>query len=367
ILVAIGRPASNHSEKAQAPGANAGRRGPQGPPVVVVAAVEEGRVNDRLSAIGDGDAIRSVAVTPLVSGQIAEILVKPGQKLAAGDVIARLDDAVEKIALERSKVALQSAEDKLTRNEGLKKIISQADLQDAQTTVETARLAVAEAELNLARRTIRAPIAGIAGIVNADAGDYVTVSSTIVTIDDRSKLLVDFWVPERFSPLLAEGQTIEATAIARPDKSHQGRIVAIDNRIDAASRTMRVQAEIGNEDDSLRAGQGFEVALALPGDHYPSVSPLAIQWDSQGAYVWRLKDQKVERVAVKIMARNPDSVLVSGELEKGQEVVVEGLQRLRNGIEVKLFGSEPTKTEADKTASVPGKTKGAAAAPGAAQ
>jgi RND family efflux transporter MFP subunit len=174
-------------------------------------------------------------------------------------------------------------------------------------------------------------------------------------------------VPERFSPLLAEGQTIEATAIARPDKSHQGRIVAIDNRIDAASRTMRVQAEIGNEDDSLRAGQGFEVALALPGDHYPSVSPLAIQWDSQGAYVWRLKDQKVERVAVKIMARNPDSVLVSGELEKGQEVVVEGLQRLRNGIEVKLFGSEPTKTEADKTASVPGKTKGAAAAPGAAQ
>jgi multidrug efflux pump subunit AcrA (membrane-fusion protein) len=77
---------------------------------VVVKAAEQGKINDRLRAIGDGDAIRSVGVTPLVAGQIAEMRVKPGQRVKAGEVIARLDDAVEKVAVQQAKVALQAAE-----------------------------------------------------------------------------------------------------------------------------------------------------------------------------------------------------------------------------------------------------------------
>jgi RND family efflux transporter MFP subunit len=162
-----------------------------------------------------------------------------------------------------------------------------------------------------------------------------------VTIDDRSRLLVDFWVPERFTGLIKEGQAVEAKPIARPGQSYPGKIEAIDNRIDAASRTLHVRAEIENEGDTLRAGQSFEVVLSLPGDTWPSVSPLAIQWDSDGSYVWRVgKDSKVERIAAAIIQRNPDDVLVDAKIAPGDRIVIEGLQRLRNGAAVNIFGEK---------------------------
>jgi RND family efflux transporter MFP subunit len=315
-------------------------------PTVVVKSAEEGKINDRLRAIGDGDAIRSVNVTPLVAGQIAELSVKPGERVKAGEVIARLDDEVEKVAVAQAKVALQAAQAKLSRNEDLKKIISQAEYQDAQTAVESARLAVSAAEIALERRQVRSPIDGVAGIVSVDKGDYVTVSTPLVTVDDRSRLLVDFWVPERFTGLIKEGQTVEARPIARPGKSYPGKIEAIDNRIDPASRTLHIRAKIENEGDTLRAGQSFEVVLSLPGDTWPSVSPLAIQWDSDGSYVWKVgKENKIERVAAAIIQRNPDDVLVDAKIVPGDRVVIEGLQRLRNGAQVRIFGEkdEPEK------------------------
>ena len=337
---------------AKAPQEGANRRGGREQTVVVKAA-EQGKINDSLRAIGDGDAIRSVAVTPLVSGQIAEMLIKPGQRVKAGDVIATLDDDVEKIALQTAKVALESAANKLTRNEDLKKIISQAEYQDTQTAVETARLVAAAAQLAVERRVVRSPIDGIAGIVNADVGDYVTVSTPLVTIDDRSRLLVDFWVPERFTGVLKEGQEVAAKPIARPGKSFPGKIEAIDNRIDPASRTLHVRAAIENEGDALRAGQSFEVVVSLPGDNWPSVSPLAILWDADGSYVWRVTDdKKVERVSAAIIQRNQDDVLVDGDIKPGDRIIIEGLQQLRAGATVKIFGEKANDKVADAARTV---------------
>jgi RND family efflux transporter MFP subunit len=321
------------------PGEGNQRRNSGQQQTVVVKAAETGKINDRLRAIGDGDAIRSVNVTPLVAGQIAELSVVPGQHVKAGDLIARLDDEVEAVAVKQTKVALQAAENKLSRNEDLKKIISQADYQDAQSAVESAKLAVSAAEIALSRRRVLAPIDGIAGIVSVNRGDYVAVSTPLVTIDDRSKLLVDFWVPERFTGLIKEGLAVEANPIARPGKSYPGKIEALDNRIDPASRTLHVRAEIENEGDTLRAGQSFEVLLSLPGDSWPSVSPLSILWDGEGSYVWRVSaDNKVERVPAAIIQRNADSVLVNAEIKPGDRIVTEGLQRLRNGAEVTVVG-----------------------------
>ncbi|CAN7260341.1 efflux RND transporter periplasmic adaptor subunit [Rhizobium sp. LjRoot254] len=331
------------------------RRGGNRDQTVVVKAAEKGKINDSLRAIGDGDAVRSVAVTPLVSGQIAELMVKSGQRVKAGDVIATLDDDVEKIATQTAKVALQAATNKMTRNEDLKKIISQADYQDTQTAVETARLVASAAELALQRRIVRAPIDGIAGIVNVEVGDYVTVSTPLVTLDDRSKLLVDFWVPERFTGLIKEGQEVAARPIARPGKSFPGKIEAIDNRIDPASRTLHVRAVIENQGDELRAGQSFEVVVNLPGDMWPSVSPLAIQWDSTGSYVWRVNaDKKVERVSAAIIQRNQDDVLVDGDVKPGDKIIIEGLQQLKAGATVKIFGEDKKN---DKVADAAGTVK----------
>src|SRR5690606_5582252 len=140
-------------------------------------------------------------------------------------------------------------------------------------------------ELNLKRREIVAPIAGVAGIVSVNAGDYVTTTTAIVTLDDRSNILVDYWVPERFAPIIDVGQPVQATAVARPAAVFDGVVEAIDNRIDETSRTLRIRARIENEDDDLRAGMAFAVSMRFDGETYPAVDPLAIQWDSGGSYV----------------------------------------------------------------------------------
>ena len=216
--------------------------------------------------------------------------------------------------------------------------------------MQAAKLALQNAELDLKRRDIVAPIAGIAGIITVNVGDYVTSTTTIATIDDRSELLVDFWVPERFTALIEVGQPLQATAVARPGDVFEGTVAAVDNRIDEASRTLRVRARIPNEKDDLRAGMAFTVGMTFAGERHPAVDPLAIQWDSKGAYVWRIKDGKAEKVEVRLVQRNPDAVLVQAALEEGDRVVTEGVQRVREGRGVRIDGEAPAADAAEKLA-----------------
>jgi RND family efflux transporter MFP subunit len=116
-----------------------------------------------------------------------------------------------------------------------------------------------------------------------------------------------------------------------------GEVSAVDNRIDPASRTLRVEARIGNESGRLRPGMSFSVSMSFPGDSFPTVDPLAIQWSSSGAYLWRYADEKVERVPVEIIQRNSDGVLVKADLAAGDQVVTQGVQQLTVGATVRLL------------------------------
>ncbi len=309
-----------------------------GPAVVVTADVEDAVANDRLVSIGNGAAIRSVSVTPYAAGKLAEILVAAGDRVEVGDVLARLDKREQTIALERARLELKAAGDKLERSESLGRNLSRAELQDARSASETARLAVESAELALEQRDIKAPIAGVAGIVDVELGDNLTSTSTVVTIDDRSSVLVEFWAPERFADTIEAGMPVSATAIARPGKEYAGTIAAVDSRVDQASRTFRVRASIPNDNDELRAGMSFKVTLELDGQTYAAIDPLSIQWDSKGSYVWKVVDGKAVRAAVHIVQRNPENVLVEGEVAKGDVLVVEGIQRVRPGADVTVQG-----------------------------
>ncbi|MDQ0320891.1 RND family efflux transporter MFP subunit [Pararhizobium capsulatum DSM 1112] len=328
--------------EAKGEGGNGGNRRNGGgfanaPPLVVTEPVGEAVVNDRLSAIGNGDAILSVTVTPLSTGNLTEVLVKSGDRVEKGQVIARLDSDDQKVATEQARVAVASAQEKVDRNRKLGNAVSVAILREAEFAEQAAQLDLQKAELDLKRRDIVAPSQGIAGIITVNPGDYVTTSTPIAVIDDRSQILVDFWVPERFSNKISVGQEISASAIAIPASELSGAIYAIDNRVDQASRTLRVRARIENPDDTLRAGMSFSVIARFPGDTFPTVNPLSVQWSADGSYVWRVEDGKSQRVPVKIIQRNSDKVLVEAELSKGQDVVMEGVQRLRDGGEVKLL------------------------------
>jgi RND family efflux transporter MFP subunit len=323
----------------QGQGQGQGGRGQGGgAPLVVTQPSDTAVVNDRLNAIGNGEAIVSVAVTPLAVGNLTEILVKSGDRIEKGQVIAKLDSDEQKIAAAQAKVAVDSAQEKVERNRKLGNAVSVAILREAEFAMQAAQLALQTAELDLKRRDIAAPSGGIVGIITANPGDYITTSTPIAVVDDRSQILVDFWVPERFSTKISVGQDVSANAIALPTSELSGVIDAIDNRVDQASRTLRVRARIDNPDDTLRAGMSFAVSVRFPGDNYPTVNPLAIQWSADGSFVWRVEEEKSQRVPVKIIQRNSDKVLVDAELAKGDAVVIEGVQRLRDGGAVRLAG-----------------------------
>ncbi len=322
-------------------GGSGGAGGRSAPPTLVVARpVIDAIINDRLQAVGSGKALASVSVVPLSSGLLTDVLVKSGQQVQRNDVLALLDDDEQVIARDRAaRLAENAAVDearlaKLYRS----RTTTEAELIRTRADLADAKLALREADLTLARRSIKAPIAGVVGLIPVDSGNYVTTQSEIVTIDDRSTIIVEFWVPERFAGQIALGQQIRATAQANPSRVYAGIITGIGSRVESDSRTLPIQAQLNNQDDSLRPGMSFNLTLNFTGESFPAVDPLAVQWDSTGSYVWRLVEDKVERVPVQIIQRNPESVLVASELTAGDQVVTEGLLSLRPGAVVRLQG-----------------------------
>jgi RND family efflux transporter MFP subunit len=330
-----GAVASNSGGGAQAPGSG-------GAQAVLVATrpVATGTVNDQLSAIGSGEAIQSVIVMPQAVGTINEIHVASGDRVTKGQLLVRLDDDEQVILRDQAKVLLRSAREKADSYATLKSF-SRLEVLDAQIAKETAQLAVTNAELALKRRSVVAPIDGIVGIVAVNIGDNVTTTSNVVQLDNRTELLVDFWAPERFAVQVNVGMPVEATSASRPGKVFQGSIEAVDNRVDPASRTIRIRAKIENQEDMLRAGMSFGVTMRFPGETYASVDPLAVQWDSKGSFVWKVVDRKSVKSRVRIIQRNPDAILVAGEVKEGDVVATEGLQRVRENGSVRIAGEKP--------------------------
>jgi RND family efflux transporter MFP subunit len=320
---------------------------------VVVEPVSSATINDRLQAIGTGRANATVTVTPYTAGRLTGFLVQSGAHIDKGQVIATLDSETEEIALDRAKIARDDAAAKVTRMEALRKsnAATTVQLTEAQLALRNGDLAVHDAQLALDRRSVISPISGVVGILPIEAGNYVTSQSSIATVDDRSSILVDFWVPERFAAAVEVGADISATPLANPKNSYQGAVSAVDNRIDEKSRTLWVQARIANPSDSLRAGMSFQVAMKFAGETYPAVSPLAVMWGTDGAFVWMVKDGKVDRMPVRIIQRNTETVLVDAPIASGDMVVTEGVQSVRQGSEVRIAGEKDLPRAADANGS----------------
>lgn len=311
---------------------------PGGPATVIAEPIAQAQLNDRISAIGTGQAIRSVVILPEVSGRITEVAVASGDRVESGQVIARIDSAAEQIALERAELVLADAQATATRLERLQSSGTATEIQirDAALAVQNAELGLRQAEFDLSRRTLTAPIAGWTGLINIEPGSQVSASTEITRIDDRSSLLIDFRVPERVVGQIGPGDIVTATPLARPGLELEGVISAVDNRVDQATRSLRVQAAVENAGDALRAGMAFSIQLEFEGEDFPAVDPLSIQWGSEGAFVWAVRDGQAQRVPVQIMQRSADAVLVRGALEDGEIVIREGVTNLRPGAEVQV-------------------------------
>jgi RND family efflux transporter MFP subunit len=342
ILGAAGEVSSGGAQEPQARGARGGR--PAGAPGgrgggvanVVTATVAMERIDEAVAALGTAKAVRSVTVFPQVTGIVEEIAFTPGSRVEAGALLLRLEDDVQTIAVERARLALEQAGEALERARQLAKsrTTSAVAVADAERAVELAEIELRSAEIERARHEIRAPFAGVTGLTDISEGDLVTSSTEIVSLDDLSTILVRFEVPERWAGRIAAGKPITATARALPGAQFTGTVTAVDNRIDEASRTVRMDAALANEGEGLKPGMSLAVGLAFEGADSLAVPSLALQWDRDGSFVWKLDSDVVQRAEATILRRRRGAVIVAGDLQAGDRVVVEGVQRLRPGAQV---------------------------------
>lgn len=319
--------------------AGGGWGGGQGGAVQVVAvAPAKVQLRDVITAIGSARGVHAVDLAPEVAGRLLALRVAPGDRVAAGQLIAELDDEAARLATERARLVLADASATLDRLDRLEASGSASTLQrqEAELARRTADLALQAAERDLADHRLTAPINGYVGLIDVQVGNLITPSSVVTRIEDRSSLLLEFRVPERVAARIAAGDPVEVAAVSAPQDRIEGRIVAVDNRVDDASRTLRVEAEIANPDDDLRPGMAFRIALQFTGREYPAVDPLAIQWGADSAFVWVVRGGKAQSLPIRILQRNADAVLVEAALAPGDLVVTEGVQALRPGAEVQL-------------------------------
>ena len=325
------------SGQAAGGGARSGGFGGRGGAVLVVTApVTSDDTGIDISAIGTVAAAQEVTLYPQDSGIVTDVAFTPGTKVAKGAVLVRLDDSDQQVALEKAKLALDTAQSALDRAQQLAKSnnITTVALTDALTAQKTAAIGLKAAENALAKRTIKAPFSGIIGLTDIAVGDLINSSKAIATLDDMSKVTVAFDVPERASGLVAVGQPVAASTEALAGQSFKGTVSAVDNRVDPVARTLRVEATLPNDASALKPGMALTVAMSFPGKPHPSVPSLAVQWDRSGAYVWKVTDGSAHRTPVQIIGRRSGAVIVSGDLAEKDAVVVEGLQRVREGSKV---------------------------------
>lgn len=320
--------------------ASAQRRGGRADivPAVTVVEVKLQRLNERVAAVGSGRARQQVTLTTRVAGVIGEVLFEGGNLVEAGQPLVKLNAEPEAITVESAAAQRAQAADQVERYKQLSSgTVSKVALAEAETALKVADAALRRAKDELDRTIIKAPFAGIMGLSNLQAGDYLAVGAPIASIDDRTKLLIEFTVPEAVASAIKIGLPVRASLITRTGEIHNGVVQAVGTRIDPVSRTLTVRAEIPNPESKLIPGSTFSISIQLPGQETPSVPALAIQWDREGAYVWKLgENNTVQRVNAAILGRDGDRVMIDAQLKPGDKVIHEGGSSLRASQTVRL-------------------------------
>lgn len=308
-------------------------------PVVAIPAKLE-TLDETVSAVGTARALHSVMVFPESSGIVTAVKFEADARVNKGEVLLELDTRDEQLAVELARVELADAKRLAQRYTSINQTntnIAQSQIDSARAAVESAEIALAQAEVALTRRRITAPFAGRVGITDIDVGDRVDTDTRVTTLDDRSRLLVNFTVPEIFVGQVVPGTEVDVQLWNSGRAPFSGRVVAVDSRIDATSRAFTARAEIDNASDRFRPGMAFEISVNVSRGEFIAVPDVAVQWGADGPYIWIAQDGVAERRDVALVKRLPNQLLVHADIPLGTPVISEGVQAVREGVTLRML------------------------------
>ena len=306
---------------------------------VEVAQVSRIRLQRTVSAVGTLRSHDSVVLRPEISGRIAEINFEEGGKVQKGQVLVRLDDSVAKARVQQARANQQLANSQYRRSVQLSKqgFVSSQARDDAASNLAVQQAAVALAEAELDKTAIRAPFDGLVGLRTVSVGDYVGPGTDLVPIEAVDPLNVDFRIPEQYLGSVTVGSRLLVTFDALGGAEREGTVGAISPQVDVGGRSLLLRANIPNPDDVLRPGLFARVQLELADTQALVVPESALVPSGDAQYVFRVEEGVVRRVRVEIGMRSGVNVEILQGVEEGDQVIVSGLQKVRDGTEVEIL------------------------------
>ena len=344
------------------PAAPAGKPGAGRPFPVQAVVVKPGDIDITLAALGTVTARNTVTVKPRVDGQLVRINFREGERVKAGEVLAEIDPRPFQAQLDqvsgqlaRDQALLANARLDLERYRGLlaKDSIAkqQVDVQEAQVrqyegVVKADQALVDSAQLQLSFTKVTAPLAGRLGLRQVDVGNMVRSSDAagLVVITQTQPINVLFTIPsDNLSPVVSRlraGESLTVEAFERDGKAKlaSGHLQTVDNQIDTATGTVKLKAEFANADDRLFPNQFVNVRLRVETRKEALLIPLAaLQRGTKGSFVYVVGPESA--VSVRPVVPGPasgDVVAIEQGLAAGEQVVTDGLDKLREGAKVEV-------------------------------
>ncbi|MFL9608908.1 MdtA/MuxA family multidrug efflux RND transporter periplasmic adaptor subunit [Methylobacillus sp. Pita2] len=358
-----------------------GRRGMFGESMLVsVGEVAQAPLSVQLDAVGTVTSLNTVNVTARVEGQLSRILFTEGQEVKQGDVLAEIDARPYEAALKQAegivsqyRAQLKNAEIDLARYQELKDedsiAIQTLDTQAAlvrqyQGNLDNALGQLEAAKLNLDFTKVRAPISGRIGLRQVDVGNQVTVNATtpITVLAQTRPISVVFSLPEQQLSTVRrqlkqnpDKLVVEALDRQRQVRIAKGKVASIDNQIDVTTGTFKLRAWFDNDDDSLYPNQFVNVRLhAAEVTNALLIPSGALQRDDQGTYVYTIDaEKKVAKQRVTVGISQAEQVEIRQGLNAGQRIVIDGVDRLSDGMVVRVAGED----DAQPAAGAPGERR----------
>lgn len=349
---------------------------PPPPAVVTTAKAAYQEWQPQLRAVGSIRAARGADLALDLSGLVTKVNMQSGDEVKEGQVLLQLRDSEDVAQLRQLEAAASLADVTFGRAKQQLAVqaISKADYDQAAADLKAKQAAVAQQQVNVQRKQLRAPFAGRAGIVTITPGTYLNSGTTIVTLQQIDPVFVDFHLPQKNLSDVKVGQKVMLDLDAFPGKVFEGELSAVNPKVDSDTRNVMIEARVANPDKLLTPGMFADVTIDVGTQaRYLTLPQTAVVYNPYGATVYIVKkkadaDKAAAEQAKKDGGKAPeatapagppipadalvvtqafvttdgtrgDQVSITKGLDEGAEVVTSGQIKLKNGAQITIDNS----------------------------
>lgn len=309
-----------------------------------------------LHAVGSLKAVQGVDVTTDLGGIIREINFESGSKVEKGQLLVKLDTTQEEAQLRQAEASLALAKTNLVRQRDLlaRKATSQSDFDAASANADGSQAAVEQYTAIIARKTLQAPFSGVLGIRQVNVGQYLEPGKAVVSLQSQDPIYAEFSIPQQELSKVDIGGVVHILADGIDGKTFEGKVTAINSKIDEATRNILVEATLSNSEGQLRPGMYVKVEVLLPQkDGVISIPATAVNYAPYGDSVFLVKDGEGDgpktaiQQFIKVGPTRGDQVSVLSGVKEGDIVVTSGGFKLNSGAEITIHNEVLPANEAN--------------------